>query len=78
MKNTTSIDEFMSDVMKKIKDEVYAAYYYGKQPQKSTKVLDELEEKLSDQLKFQWLDGWNAGRHELLDELKKKVVGGHK
>lgn len=40
MKNTTSIDEFVSDVMKKIKDEVYAAYYYGKQPQKSAKKLD--------------------------------------
>ena len=78
MKDTTSIDEFVSDVMKKVKDEVSTACYYGKHPSRSESVLYEIEQELSSQLAMQYLNGWRDGRHELLDELKKKVVGGHK
>lgn len=78
MEATTQMDEFVSDLMKKVKDEVSAAYYYGKHPNRSERVLYEIEKELSSQLAMQYLNGWRDGRHELLDELKKKVVGGHK
>lgn len=78
MKNTTQMDEFVSDVMKRVKDEVSAAYYYGKHPARSENVLYEIEKELSSQLAMQYLNGLRDGRHELLDELQRKVVGGHK
>ena len=78
MEATTQMDEFVSDLMKKVKDEVSAAYYYGKHPDRSENVLYEIEKELSSQLAMQYLNGWRDGRQELLDELQRKVVGGHK
>lgn len=77
MEATTQMDEFVSDLMKKVKDEVSAAYY-GKHPGRSESVLYEIEKELSSQLAMQYLNGWRDGRQELLDELQRKVVGGHK
>lgn len=78
MEATTQMDEFVSDVMKTIKDEVSAAYYYGKHPDQSRSVLYEIEKQLSSQLAMQYSKGWSEGRQELLNELQRKVVGGHK
>lgn len=72
------IEQIVSGLMMPIKKEVNDAYYYGKHPNRSKSVLYEIEKELSSQLAMQYLNGWRDGRHELLDELKKKVVGGHK
>lgn len=72
------IEQIASGLMMPIKKEVNDAYYYGRHPEDSRKVLDELETKLSSQLARQYVKGWNAGRKALIQELQQKKVGGHK
>lgn len=72
------IEQIVSGLMMPIKKEVNDAYYYGRHPEQSRKVLDELETKLSSQLARQYVKGWYAGRQVLAQELQKKMVGGHK
>lgn len=72
------IEQIVSGLMMPIKKEVNDAYYYGRHPEDSRKVLDELETKLSSQLARQYMRGWKAGQQALAQELQKKTVGGHK
>lgn len=72
------IEQIVSGLMMPIKKEVNYAYYYGRHPEQSRKVLDELETKLSSQLARQYVKGWYAGRKDLGQELQQKTVGGHK
>lgn len=72
------IEQIVSGLMMPIKKEVNDAYYYGRHPEQSRKVLDELETKLSSQLARQYVKGWDAGRKALVQELQQKMVGGHK
>ena len=73
------IEQIASGLMMPIKKEVNGACYYGRHPEQSIKVLDELETKLSSQLARQYVKGWYAGRKDLLQELQKvKGLGGHK
>ena len=72
------IEQIVSGLMMPIKKEVNDAYY-GRHPEDSRKVLDELETKLSSQLARQYVKGWYAGRKDLGQELQKvKGLGGHK
>lgn len=71
------IEQIASGLMMPIKKEVNDAYYYGRHPEQSRKVLDELETKLSSQLARQYVKGWDAGRKALAQELQKGI-GGHK
>ena len=71
------IEQIVSGLMMPIKKEVNDAYYYGRHPEQSRKVLDELETKLSSQLARQYVKGWNAGQRELAQKLQKGI-GGHK
>lgn len=71
------IEQIVSGLMMPIKKEVNDAYYYGRHPEQSRKVLDELETKLSSQLARQYVKGWNEGRQALANELQKGI-GGHK
>ena len=71
------IEQIVSGLMMPIKKEVNDAYYYGRHPKDSRKVLDELETKLSSQLARQYVKGWDAGRQALVQELQKGL-GGHK
>ncbi len=71
------IEQIVSGLMVPIKKEVNDAYYYGRHPEDSRKVLDELETKLSSQLARQYVKGWKAGRQALVQELQKGL-GGHK
>ena len=71
------IEQIVSDLMMLIKKEVNDAYYYGRHPEQSRKVLDELETKLSSQLARQYVKGWNEGQRELAQKLLKGI-GGHK
>lgn len=72
------IEQIVSGLMMPIKKEVNDAYYYGRHPEQSRKVLDELETKLSSQLARQYVKGWNEGRKDLAQEIQQKTVGGHK
>ena len=73
------IEQIVSGLMMPIKKEVNDAYYYGRHPEQSRKVLDELETKLSSQLARQYVEGWDAGRKDLAQEIQKlKGIGGHK
>lgn len=73
------IEQIVSGLMMPIKKEVNDAYYYGRHPEDSRKVLDELETKLSSQLARQYVKGWNEGQRELAQKLQKlKGIGGHK
>lgn len=72
------IEQIVSGLMMPIKKEVNDAYYYGRHPEQSRKVLDELETKLASQLARQYAKGWNAGQQALIQELQQKRVGGHK
>ena len=71
------IEQIVSGLMMPIEKEVNDAYYYGRHPEDSRKVLDELETKLSSQLARQYVKGWDAGRKALVQELQKGI-GGHK
>lgn len=71
------IEQIVSGLMMPIKKEVNDAYYYGRHPEQSRKVLDELETKLSSQLARQYVKGWNEGQRELAQKLSKGI-GGHK
>ena len=71
------IEQIVSGLMMPIKKEVNDAYYYGRHPEQSRKVLDELETKLSSQLARQYVEGWNEGQRELAQKLQKGI-GGHK
>ncbi|QCQ04176.1 hypothetical protein FAX13_06010 [Ligilactobacillus animalis] len=51
---------------------------YGRHRESRQKAIDEFSAMLSSQLEKQYLKGWNEGRQELLNELQRKVVGGHK
>ena len=72
------IEQIVSGLMVPIKKEVNDAYYYGRHPEQSRKVLDEFETKLSSQLARQYVKGWDAGRKALVQELQQKGLGGHK
>lgn len=72
------IEQIVSGLMIPIKKEVNDAYYYGRHPEDSRKVLDELETKLSSQLARQYDLGWKAGQQALAQKLQQKKVGGHK
>lgn len=73
------IEQIVSGLMMPIIKEFNDAYYYGRHPEDSLKVLNELETKLSSQLARQYVKGWNAGRKDLVQELQKvKGLGGHK
>lgn len=72
------IEQIVSGLMMPIIKEVNDACCYGRHPEQSRKVLDELETKLSSQLARQYVKGWYAGRKDLLQELQQKTVGGHK
>ena len=71
------IEQIVSGLMMPIKKEVNDAYYYGRHPEQSRKVLDELETKLSSQLARQYVKGWEEGQRELTQRLLKGI-GGHK
>ncbi|WP_404387522.1 hypothetical protein [Ligilactobacillus animalis] len=69
------IEQIVSNLMMPIKKEVND----GRHPEQSRKVLDELETKLSSQLARQYVKGWNEGRKDLVQEIRKlKEIGGHK
>lgn len=73
------IEQIVSGLMMPIIKEVNDAYCYGRHPEQSRKVLDELETKLSSQLARQYVKGWNEGRKDLVQEIHKlKGLGGHK
>ena len=67
------IEQIVSDIMMLIKKEVNDAYYYGRHPEQSRKVLYELETKLSSQLARQYVKGWEEGQRELTQSLFKRV-----
>lgn len=67
--------EYMaSKLMMPIKKE----FAHGRHRESRQKAIDEFSAMLSSQLEKQYLKGWNEGRQELLNELQRKVVGGHK
>ena len=72
------IEQIVSGLMMPIIKEVSDAYYDGRHPEDSLKVLNELETKLSSQLARQYVKGWNEGRKALIQELQQKKVGGRK
>lgn len=73
------IEQIVSGLMMPIIKEFNDAYYYGRHPEDSLKVLNELETKLSSQLARQYVKGWYAGRKDLAQEIQKlKGIGGHK
>lgn len=79
MEQIEQIEQIVSGLMMPIKKEVNDAYYYGRHPEQSRKVLDELETKLSSQLVRQYIKGRNEGRKDLVQEIRKlKGIGGHK
>ncbi|THE20215.1 hypothetical protein [Ligilactobacillus animalis] len=73
------IEQIVSGLMMPIIKEFNDACYYGRHPEDSLKVLNELETKLSSQLARQYVKGWNEGRKDLVQEMHKlKGIGGHK
>lgn len=73
------IEQIVSGLMMPIIKEFNDACHYGRHPEDSRKVLDELETKLSSQLTRQYVKGWYAGRKDLAQEIQKlKGIGGHK
>ena len=69
------IEQIVSGLMMPIKKEVNDAYYYGRHPEQSRIVLDELETKLSSQLARQYVKGWNEGQRELAQKVLKGIDG---
>lgn len=73
------IEQIVSGLMMPIIKEFNDACHYGRHPEDSLKVLNELETKLSSQLARQYVKGWYAGRKDLVQEMHKlKGIGGHK
>ncbi|KRL84629.1 hypothetical protein [Ligilactobacillus apodemi] len=71
------IEQIVSGLMMPIKKEVNDAYYYGRHPEKSRKVLSNLEDELAKKFKEQYELGWKAGEQATLKKLLKGL-GGHK